>query len=116
MVGEWPQQGGGLAGPVGQRRTVKIKPFSIVELALTIERKLVGTLLTSTWSNGPGRGDRARWAAIVTWPGRTRLQQAPLRRGARDAVHDEAARHLFQIVGHFRAVPRRKPSQCKRRA
>jgi hypothetical protein len=38
-AGQWLQQSGGLADPVGQRGALQIEPFTVEDLALPVEMR-----------------------------------------------------------------------------
>ena len=41
-IGQGLQQGSGFANPICERRTVQIKPFAVKDLALAVERQMIG--------------------------------------------------------------------------
>ena len=102
------QQGGGFTHPVGQRRAIQIKAVALEDLALAIQRQVVGIFVDQNMGEQARTGtpafDRARrqrglGEAIATRAGHP---------GPHDAVHDEAAGQVFQLLGPFvgKTVPR----------
>ena len=104
-VGQRLQQRGGLADPVGQRGAVQIEAFAVEDLALPVERQVIGVLADQHMGEqaraGTATFDRARWQrrlreAVAAGAGHPR---------AHDPVHDEAAGDVFQLLGHILADP-----------
>ena len=99
-VGQRLQQGGGLADPVGERGAVEVQPLAFEDLALAVERQVVGVLADQHMGEQPRTG-----AAALDRAGRQRRLDEALAAGAGqpgpdDAVHDEASGHIFQLFGH----------------
>jgi hypothetical protein len=92
-IGQRLQQGRGFANPVRQRRAVQVQPVALEDLALAIERQVIGVFIDPLppsralgmpcqamgrrclhrreGGHGPagrGRGDRARWGVMVAEP------------------------------------------------
>ena len=104
-LGQRFQQGGGLPDPVGQRGTVEAESFTVKDLALAIERQMVGILADQHM----GQQTRPR-AATLDGPRRQRGLNEALAAGASqpgpdDAVHDEAPRHILQIFSNILPDP-----------
>lgn len=102
-VGQWRQQGSGLAHPVPKCRAIQIEPVAVKDLALAAKRKVIGVFVDQNMGEKAGTRtpafDRARrrrgpGEAIATraghpWP--------------HDAVHDEPSGHIFQFLSHIHA-------------
>ena len=96
---------GGLAHPVGQRGAIEVEAIALEDLALPVERKVVGILAHQHMGEQPGAGtsplDGAR--------GERRLGEALAARAGQprphDPVHDEAAGHILELLGHVLADP-----------
>ena len=71
-VGQRLQQRGGLADPVGERGAVEVEPVALEDLALAIERQVVGVLADQHM----GEQARARAAALDGARRQRRLDEA----------------------------------------
>jgi hypothetical protein len=104
-IGQWLQKGGGLADPVGQSGTIEIKPFAVEDPALAVERQVIGIFA----DQHVGQETWPRAAPLDGAGGQRRLDE-PFAAGAGqpgtdDPVHDEAARHVFQLPGDILTDP-----------
>ena len=104
------QQRRGLADPVGQRRAVEVEPLALEDLALAIERQMVGVFGDQHMRQQAGAGtaalDRAGWQGglcegFAAGTGHAR---------ADDPVHDEPAGHILQLFGHILAQAAQRPA------
>lgn len=104
-VSQGLQQGRALADPVCQHGAVQVEPLTVKDPALAIQGKMVGILADEHM------GQQARsGAATLDRARRQRGLHEPLTTGAgqpgpHDPVHDEAARHIFQLFRHILADP-----------
>lgn len=104
-IGQRLQQGGGFADPVGQGGAVEVEAVTLEDLALAVERQMIGIFAHQHM----GEETRTRPTAL-DGAGRQRSLDEPLaaRTGQprpHDPVHDEAARDVFQLLGHVLADP-----------
>jgi hypothetical protein len=104
-VGERREQRGGLADPVGEGGAVEIEPIALEDLALAIERQVVGVLADQHMREQARAG-----ATTLDGTQRQRRLDEALAAGtgqprADDPVHDEAAGDVFQLLGHVLADP-----------
>lgn len=64
-IGERFQKRSGLADPIRQRRAVEVEPLALEDLALAIERQMVGVFGDQDMGQQAGTGssalDRAGW-------------------------------------------------------
>jgi len=99
------QQGCGLADPVSQRGTVKIKAFAVEDLALPVKRQMIGILADQHVS----QQTRPRTAPLDGPRGQRRLNKllaaGASQPGANDPVHDKPAGDVFQFVDHILTDP-----------
>ena len=91
---QWLQQCRGFADPVGQRRAIQINAFAVEDLALPIQRQVIGVFVDQhmskkarTWAPTlyRARGQQCLGEAIAAGTGEAR---------AHDPVHDEVARNV----------------------
>ena len=99
------QQGCGLADPVSQRGTIKIKAFAVEDLALPVKGKMIGILADQHM----GQQTRSR-TSTFDGPRRQRrlnklLAAGACQSGPDDAVHDEAAGDILQLLGDILPDP-----------
>jgi hypothetical protein len=99
------QKGRGFAHPIGKGRSVEVETFAVEDLALAVERQVIGIFAdqdmgqqTRPWATALDRARRQRrlneaFAAGAGQP------------GSDDPVHDEVAGHVFQFFGHILADP-----------
>ena len=109
-IGEGFQQGGGLADPVGQCRAIQIEAFAVEDLALAVERQVVGILADQDM----GQETRAGAAPLYGPRGQRGLDEA-FAAGAgqarpHDAVHEEAPGDVFQFFRDFFPDPAQAPA------
>lgn len=104
------QQGRRLAHPAGQGRAVQIEPVALEDLALTVERQVVGAFVDQHMRQQA----RPRTAALdrARWQRRLREGLAARTRKARphDAVHDEPAGHVLRFFRHILAEAAQRPA------
>ena len=109
-IGEGFQQGGGLADPVGQGRAVEVEPLSVEDLPPAIQAKMIGVFA----DQNARRETRAGAAPLARARGQWGLNEAfsagAGQPGPDDAVHDEAAGDVFQVLGHIFADPAQVPA------
>jgi hypothetical protein len=99
------QKGRGFAHPIGKGRSVEVETFAVEDLAMAVERQVIGIFAdqdmgqqTRPWATALDRARRQRrlneaFAAGAGQP------------GSDDPVHDEAAGHVFQFFGDILADP-----------
>ena len=109
-VSEGFQQGSRLADPVGQGRAIQIEALAVEDLALAVKRQMVGILAdqnvgeqarTGTAALDRARRQRGLHEAFAAGAGKARPD---------NAVHDEAAGNVFQLLGHILADPAQAPA------
>ena len=100
-VSQGLQQGRALADPVCQRGAIQIEPLTVEDLALAVERQVVGILADQDM----GEEARPRATALDRARGQRGLHEAFAARagqpGADDPVHDEAPGDVFQLFRHI---------------
>jgi len=104
-IGQRLQQGGGLADPIGQGGAIQIEPFAVEDLALAVERQVIGIFADQHM----GQEARPRTATLDRAGRQRRLDEAFAagagQPGPHDAVHDEAAGDIFQLLGDIFSDP-----------
>lgn len=99
-IGQGLEKGRGLADPVGQGGAVEVEAVAFEDLALPIERQMVGILAHQHTGEQPGTGT----AALDGSGGQRRLGEALAARAgqarAHDPVHHEPAGHILELLGH----------------
>ena len=99
------QQGRGFAHPIGQGRSVEVETFAVEDLALAVERQVIGVFANQDM------GQQAwPWAAALDGARRKRCLDEALAAGAGqsgpdDPVHDEAAWDILEFFGDVFADP-----------
>jgi hypothetical protein len=98
-VGERLQQRSRAPNPVGQGGALEVDALALEDLALAIERQVVGVLR----HQHVGEKARTRPTALDRARGQRRLNEALAPRAGEpwphDAVHDEPAGHVLQLLG-----------------
>ncbi len=99
-----------LPDPIGQGRAVEVETFAVEDLALAIERQVIGIFADQHM------GQQARpWAAALDRARRQRRLDEAFAAGAGqpgpdDPVHDEAAGDILQFLGDVLADPAQAPA------
>ena len=107
-VGQWLQKRRRLADRVGQGRAVQVQPVALEDLALPVEREVIGVFVDQHVRQQAGPGTTA-----LDGTGRQRrlgegLAARTGEAGPDDPVHDEPARHVLQFFRYiFAQTPQR---------
>lgn len=109
-IGQRFQQSSGFTDPIRQGGAIQIEAFTVKDLALTVQRKMIGIFADQHMGQETRPG-----AAAFDGPRRERgLHEAFAARagqpGPDDAVHDKPTGDVFQFLGHILTDPTQAPA------